>query len=454
MANYFASSDPHHGIQFIPSDILSGMSIWHICLAFHLACLLTFYLAYLLTFYLAFYQEYLLTFYLAYLTFYLADLLTFYLTFYLAFYLADLLTFYLSYLLTFCLSYLLAFYLAYLSGRSSDILSGISSYILCGILFGRSSYILSGISFGILFVISSDILSGISSDSDILSDILSGISSDILSDISIWHSIWQIFLHSIWHIYLADLLTFYLANLLTFYLAYLLTFYLALSLAFYMALFLVVDVRLKSGEAHGAPNLASWSPARPTALRPSPVEVRQGPRRSDPAWPTALRPSPVEVRRGPLRSRAGRWDLARLTAIKSWQTSCHSSTTHGCTCPCSQCWSGHHQPGPCGIRFWRFHGSRGQSFTIGTCRSFSFSLGSIHHQRAPAPWSRPSDRELVQYKMDTKSRPSWKTIAKRMNRTVESCQARWAWLKNTHSELLHPGGATEAAGQQRDYIDQ
>ena len=37
------------------------------------------------------------------------------------------------------------------------------------------------------------------------------------------------------------------------------------------------------------------------------------------------------------------------------------------------------------------------------------------------------DRELAQYKMDTKSRPSWKTIAKRMNRTVESCQARWQW---------------------------
>ena len=25
-SNYFASSDPHHGIQFIPSDILSGKS--------------------------------------------------------------------------------------------------------------------------------------------------------------------------------------------------------------------------------------------------------------------------------------------------------------------------------------------------------------------------------------------------------------------------------------------
>ena len=27
--NYFASSDPHHGIQFIQSDKLSGISIWH-----------------------------------------------------------------------------------------------------------------------------------------------------------------------------------------------------------------------------------------------------------------------------------------------------------------------------------------------------------------------------------------------------------------------------------------
>ena len=29
LTNYFASSDPHHGIQFIPSDILSGISVWH-----------------------------------------------------------------------------------------------------------------------------------------------------------------------------------------------------------------------------------------------------------------------------------------------------------------------------------------------------------------------------------------------------------------------------------------
>ena len=125
--NYFASSDPHHGIQFIPSDILSGKSssipfdilfeilsgisiwhsichifwhsiwqifwhsiwqwhifwhsiwhifghsiwhifghsIWNIYLEFYLADLLTFYLANLVTFYLAFYLEYLLTFYMA-----------------------------------------------------------------------------------------------------------------------------------------------------------------------------------------------------------------------------------------------------------------------------------------------------------------------------------------------------------------------------------------------------
>ena len=78
----FASSDPDHSIQFMPSDILSGKSsgilsgilfeilsgissgilsisichifwhsIWHIYLAFHLACLLTLYLAYLRLFF-------------------------------------------------------------------------------------------------------------------------------------------------------------------------------------------------------------------------------------------------------------------------------------------------------------------------------------------------------------------------------------------------------------------
>ena len=54
------------------------------------------------------------------------------------------------------------------------------------------------------------------------------------------------------------------------------------------------------------------------------------------------------------------------------------------------------------------------------------------------PWPPSDDRELIRYKMDTKSRPSWKTIANRLNRTTESCQARWQWLKNTHSPLLNP----------------
>ena len=65
------------------------------------------------------------------------------------------------------------------------------------------------------------------------------------------------------------------------------------------------------------------------------------------------------------------------------------------------------------------------------------------------PWPPCEDHELAQYKMDTKSRPSWKTIAKRLDRTVEGCQARWQWLKNTRPELLHPGNATEA-GDDRD----
>ena len=225
----FEWSPPWHSIHPI------WHSIWHIYLAFHVACLLTFYLATLLTFYLA----YLLTFCLSYLlTFYLAYLLTL-----LTFYLAYLIAFYLANLLTFCLANLLAVRLSYL-------------------------------------------------------------------------------------------LTFYLAYLLTFYLAYLLAF----SLAFYMALFVAVRVRLRSGEAHGAQNLAGWGPAKPTALRISPVEVRPGPQRSEcrrlrsggpqcsdsrrlrsgeahsaqtlagwgPAKPTALRLSPDEVRRGPL-------------LIKSWQ---------------------------------------------------------------------------------------------------------------------------------------
>ena len=90
-------------------------------------------------------------------------------------------------------------------------------------------------------------------------------------------------------------------------------------------LFLAIAVRLKSGEAYGAPNLVGWSPASPTASRISPVEVRRGPQRSD---PRRLKPAikswqmesgeahcdqelADEIRRGSLRSRAGRWGPAR-----------------------------------------------------------------------------------------------------------------------------------------------
>ena len=85
----------------ISSDILSGICIWHIYLAYLLTFLLAFYLASLLTFFLAWYRAYLLTF-----------------------------------LLAFYLAYLLTSFLAYVSGISSDslsvILSGISSENLCG----------------------------------------------------------------------------------------------------------------------------------------------------------------------------------------------------------------------------------------------------------------------------------------------------------------------------------
>ena len=90
--NYFTSSDPHHDIQFLPSDNLSGVSIWHSI--WHV-------------FWRFIWHIYLLTFYLLYL-------------------------------LTFCL------YIFWHSVISSDILSVISSDILSVI----SSDILSGISFG------------------------------------------------------------------------------------------------------------------------------------------------------------------------------------------------------------------------------------------------------------------------------------------------------------------
>ena len=251
-----------------------------------------------------------------------------------------------------------------LSGISSDILSGISFDTLPGTLPGRSSDILSGIS--------SDSLSGIPIWHSIWNIFWHSIWHIFRH--STWHSTWQIFWHSIWHIfwqsiwhtylafyledlltfylaylltlYLADLLTFYLAYLLTFYLAfyladlltfylfyllafclsylltfylaclltfylaYLLTFYLAFYLAFYMALFVVVEMRLRSGEAHGAQNLAGWGPARPAALRISPVEVRRGPQRSE---SRRLRSGEAHC------DRAGSGGPARPTAIKIWQ---------------------------------------------------------------------------------------------------------------------------------------
>lgn len=41
------------------------------------------------------------------------------------------------------------------------------------------------------------------------------------------------------------------------------------------------------------------------------------------------------------------------------------------------------------------------------------------------------DQQLLEYKQDSCSRPSWKTIGQRLRRTPESCQARWMFLQNT-----------------------
>ena len=83
--------------------------------------------------------------------------------------------------------------------------------------------------------------------------------------------------------------------------------------------------RLKSGEAHSAQTLAGWSPARPTARRLSPVDVRRSPQRADPRR--------LKSRRGPQRADSHRlrsgeahsaqtlagWGPAMPSAIKSWQ---------------------------------------------------------------------------------------------------------------------------------------
>ena len=211
---------------------------------------LTFCLANLLAFYLAFY----LRFYLAYLSY----LLTFYLAFHLAFHLACLLAFYLAYLLAFCLSYLLTFYLAYLltfflAFHLACLLTFYLAYLLACLLTFYLAYLS-----GILSVISYNLLSGI--PSDILSGILSGILFGILYG----------FVSGRWG---------------------------------------PVEVRrgprraesrrLRSGEAHSAPNLAGWGPpVRPTVLRLSPVEVWRGPLRSSAGRCVVLR--------GPLRSGDGK----------------------------------------------------------------------------------------------------------------------------------------------------
>ena len=137
--NYFASSDPHHGIQFIPSDILSGIPIWH-CI-WHV--------------------------------------------------------FWHSIWHIFWHSVCHIFW----HSIWNIFWHSIWHIYLSGILSGMSSDILSGISSDILSVISSDILSAISSDilSAISSDILSG--KSIWHSIwhVFWHSIWHSIWHSLWH---------------------------------------------------------------------------------------------------------------------------------------------------------------------------------------------------------------------------------------------------------------
>ena len=119
--NYFASSDPHRGIQFIPSDNLSGISIWHSI--WHVFWHFIWHIFWPSTWHIS-----------------SSDIL---------------------------------------SGISSDILSGIFSDILSAISSDILSDILSGISSDILSGIFSDILSG--TLSDVLPGILFGISFGILS---------------------------------------------------------------------------------------------------------------------------------------------------------------------------------------------------------------------------------------------------------------------------------
>lgn len=54
------------------------------------------------------------------------------------------------------------------------------------------------------------------------------------------------------------------------------------------------------------------------------------------------------------------------------------------------------------------------------------------------PWPPADDKALIQFKLDSKSRLSWKTIATKLARSAETCQIRWKWLKDTNSPLLQP----------------
>ena len=59
-----------------------------------------------------------------------------------------------------------------------------------------------------------------------------------------------------------------------------------------------------------------------------------------------------------------------------------------------------------------------------------------HEPPVPHPEINIDDNEFIGHKLDTRSRPSWKTIGQRMRRTAGSCKARWQWLKNTRPDLL------------------
>ena len=52
------------------------------------------------------------------------------------------------------------------------------------------------------------------------------------------------------------------------------------------------------------------------------------------------------------------------------------------------------------------------------------------------PWPEADDNEFIGYKLDARSRPSWKTIGQRMRSSADSLKARWQWLKNTRPDLL------------------